>query len=84
MTTLQREIFRFVIFIASIAISIDIIIVILWASWLNTKHKGFINVPTLIIDVVSVAVAFIPEGLPACVTISLAVVRPSQVLQSYG
>lgn len=48
--------------------------IILWGSWLNKKHKGFITVPVLIIDVVSVMVAFIPEGLPASVTISLSVI----------
>lgn len=48
--------------------------IILWGAWLNKQHKGFITVPVLIIDVVSVMVAFIPEGLPASVTISLSVV----------
>jgi sodium/potassium-transporting ATPase subunit alpha len=74
MTTLQREIFRFVVIIASLAIALDIIIIILWTTWLNKKHHGFITVPALIVNVVSVAVAFIPEGLPASVTISLSVV----------
>ncbi len=54
--------------------TLSIIVVALWAAWLNRDHKGFINVPTLIIDIVSVCVAFLPEGLPATVTISLAVV----------
>jgi sodium/potassium-transporting ATPase subunit alpha len=38
------------------------------ASWLRTSHPNYINVPTLIVDCVSVAVAFIPEGLPIAVT----------------
>jgi sodium/potassium-transporting ATPase subunit alpha len=33
MTTLQREILRFVIIIASLATIVAIIIVILWAAW---------------------------------------------------
>lgn len=74
LTTLQREILRFVLIIASCALSIAVLVIILWGSWLNKKHKGFITVPVLIIDVVSVMVAFIPEGLPASVTISLSVV----------
>lgn len=60
--------------IASLALSVDIIIVILWAAWLRKDHPGFINVPTLLINLVSVAVAFIPEGLPVCVTLSLTVI----------
>lgn len=45
-----------------------------WAAWLRRDHPGFITVPVLIIDCVSVAVAFIPEGLPFCVTMSLTVI----------
>lgn len=33
MTTLQREIFRFVVIIGSLATFVAIIIVILWAAW---------------------------------------------------
>jgi sodium/potassium-transporting ATPase subunit alpha len=33
MTTLQREIFRFVVIIASLATLVAIFIVILWAAW---------------------------------------------------
>jgi len=33
MTTLQREIFRFVVIIASLATLVAVIIVILWAAW---------------------------------------------------
>ncbi|KAJ9120086.1 hypothetical protein QFC22_002984 [Naganishia vaughanmartiniae] len=73
-TTLQREILRFVIIIASCALTIAVIVIILWGAWLDKKHKDFITVPVLIIDVVSVMVAFIPEGLPASVTISLSVI----------
>ncbi|KAG7098125.1 hypothetical protein E1B28_000097 [Marasmius oreades] len=73
-TTLEVEILRFVIIIATLATSVCIVIIILWAAWLRKDHPGFINVPTLLIDLVSVAVAFIPEGLPICVTLSLTVI----------
>jgi sodium/potassium-transporting ATPase subunit alpha len=73
-TTLQREIFRFVLIIISIAITISVLIIILWAVWLRKDYPGFISNATLVVDVVAVCVAFIPEGLPASVTISLAVI----------
>jgi sodium/potassium-transporting ATPase subunit alpha len=38
------------------------------ATWLRKSHPDFINVPTLIVSCVSVAVAFIPDGLPIAVT----------------
>ncbi|KZS91530.1 sodium-potassium ATPase [Sistotremastrum niveocremeum HHB9708] len=77
LTTLQRELLRFVVIIASLASAVAILIVILWAAWLRRSFPSYINVPNLLIDVVSVMVAFIPEGLPVAVTISLAKVASS-------
>lgn len=74
LTTLQREILRFVLIIVSIAITIAVIVIILWATWLRRDHPGFISNSALVVNVVAVCVAFIPEGLPASVTISLAVI----------
>lgn len=74
LTTLQREIAHFVWIIVGCALSIALIIIILWAAWLNPKHKGFMSASTLVINVVSVCVAFIPEGLPISVTVSLSVI----------
>ncbi|BGP49912.1 hypothetical protein JCM10450v2_005817 [Rhodotorula kratochvilovae] len=73
-STLETEITRFVAIIASLAAAVVILIVVLWAAWLRRDHPGFITVPVLIIDCVSVAVAFIPEGLPFAVTSSLTVI----------
>ncbi|KAF9068133.1 hypothetical protein BDP27DRAFT_1266640 [Rhodocollybia butyracea] len=83
-TPLQLEIRRFVFLIALFAFLVASVIVILWAAWLRRDYPGFISVPTLLVDLVSVAVAFIPEGLPICVTLSLTVVagvmRKSNIL----
>ncbi|KAG5950444.1 hypothetical protein E4U53_005040 [Claviceps sorghi] len=43
------------------------------AAWLRQDHPNWINVPTLIVDCVSVAVAFIPEGLPIAITAGLTI-----------
>jgi sodium/potassium-transporting ATPase subunit alpha len=43
MTTLEREIFHFVILIASLAIITAVIICILWGAWLKKDHPGFIT-----------------------------------------
>ncbi|KAF8987235.1 sodium-potassium ATPase [Cyathus striatus] len=72
LTTLQWEILRFVAIIAGLATAVAVIMVIIWAAWLRRSFPSYINVPTLLIDVVSVMVAFIPEGLPVAVTLSLA------------
>ncbi|BGP26479.1 sodium/potassium-transporting ATPase subunit alpha [Rhodotorula toruloides] len=73
-STLEVEIARFVLIIAGLALSVVAVIVIFWAAFLRRKHPEFINVPTLVVGCVSVAVAFIPEGLPFCVTMSLPVI----------
>ncbi|KAK3328077.1 hypothetical protein B0T19DRAFT_182658 [Cercophora scortea] len=73
LTTLEREVLNFVIVICSIMFTMIILVVILWASWLRRDYPDWINVPTLIVDCVSVAVAFIPEGLPVALTASLTI-----------
>ncbi|KAK0528291.1 hypothetical protein OC834_004105 [Tilletia horrida] len=84
MTTLQREIFLFVVTISSIAAALCVLCVIIWGAYLRPKHPGFMSVSQLIVNVVSIAVAFIPEGLPIAVTLSLTIIankmRQSKVL----
>jgi len=40
---------------------------------LRKEHPEWISVPALIVDCVSVAIAFIPEGLPIALTASLTI-----------
>lgn len=73
MTTLEREVLYFVLFIVAIMLVMIIIVIILWSAWLRKDHPGFITVSGLIVSCVSVAVAFIPEGLPVAITASLTI-----------
>lgn len=41
--------------------------------WLRKDHPAWISVPTLIVDIVSVAIAFMPVGLPLALTASLTI-----------
>jgi sodium/potassium-transporting ATPase subunit alpha len=83
LTTLQREILRFVIVIVSAVFVVSLVVIIVWATWLRVKYPNFLNVSGLIVSVVSVSVAFIPEGsphpsanpgLPIAVTMSLTII----------
>jgi sodium/potassium-transporting ATPase subunit alpha len=74
MTPLQKEIFRFVLIITVFITCVVILIVVLWAAWLRKDYPKWIDVPLLIVDCVSCAVAFIPEGLPIALTTSLTIV----------
>ncbi|ORY79406.1 hypothetical protein BCR37DRAFT_388434 [Protomyces lactucae-debilis] len=73
-TTLEVEIFRFVRIIVGLALFTSIMVVVLWAAWIRRSHPKWISVSLLIVDVVSVCVAFVPEGLPMAVTISLTII----------
>lgn len=84
LTTLQSEIVRFVIIIVSLVVFVVVLICILWGVWLRKDYPDWIDVPLLIVDCVSVAVAFIPEGLPiavaSCLTITANKLQKSRVL----
>ncbi|KAF4470401.1 Na+ H+ K+ antiporter P-type ATPase [Fusarium albosuccineum] len=73
LTTLEREVVNFVLIICSIMVLMIILVVVLWATWLHKKYPDWISVPNLIISCVSVAVAFIPEGLPVALTASMTI-----------
>ncbi|PTB36171.1 hypothetical protein M441DRAFT_151795 [Trichoderma asperellum CBS 433.97] len=72
-TALQKEIFRFVLIIATLMILMVVVIIALWAGFIRHKYPDYISVSTLIVDCVSVAIAFIPEGLPIALTASLTI-----------
>jgi magnesium-transporting ATPase (P-type) len=62
MTTLQKEILRFVLLSMIGAIVLSVVVIIVWASWLRTDHPEFLSTSGLIVAIVSVSVALIPEG----------------------
>ncbi|PYH97127.1 Na/K ATPase alpha 1 subunit [Aspergillus ellipticus CBS 707.79] len=73
LSTLEKEVLRFVALIVGIMLTMIIVVIIVWATWLRKDHPDWINVPTLIVDCVSVAIAFIPEGLPIALTANLTI-----------
>ncbi|KAJ5729077.1 uncharacterized protein N7483_003585 [Penicillium malachiteum] len=73
LTTIEKDVFRFVALIFIIMVTWIIVLAAVWGGWLHKVHPDYINVPTLIVDCVSVAIAYIPEGLPIAVTASLTI-----------
>jgi sodium/potassium-transporting ATPase subunit alpha len=56
------------------ALTLAILVVILWAAWLRKSHPGYLSTTQLLVDAMSVLIAVIPEGLPVSVTLSLTVI----------
>ncbi|KAI0596143.1 Na,H/K antiporter P-type ATPase [Biscogniauxia sp. FL1348] len=73
MTTLEREVLYFVVIICSIMFAMITIVLVCWGAWLRVDYPGWISVPNLIVGCVSVAIAFIPEGLPIALTAGLTI-----------
>ncbi|CAF1039319.1 unnamed protein product [Adineta ricciae] len=73
-TGLHREINRFVLFVIIAAFISVILLWITWGAWLNIKEKGFVTVNGNIVNSIGMIVCFIPEGLPAAVTLVLTIV----------
>jgi len=70
-TSLQKDISRFVYIIVFNSIVVASIVFIVWIAVLNVKYYGYLTVPQMLIEVISVPVAFVPEGLPVAVTLVL-------------
>ena len=61
-TSLQKEITRFVKFIALLAVTTVIILVMVWAFWIRKKYPNYINTANMMVNSIAVCVAFIPTG----------------------
>ncbi|CAF1079929.1 unnamed protein product, partial [Brachionus calyciflorus] len=70
-TSLQKEISRFVVLIASLAVSTVILLVIVWNFWIRVHFPTYIDVASMMVNCIAVMVGFIPTGLPVAVTLSL-------------
>lgn len=73
-TNLQKEIIRFIVVIVALMLTMCIIVIGVWAGYIRKEHEGYMPPSLLIVNLVSVAIAFVPEGLPVAVTASLTIV----------
>lgn len=73
-TTLQVEIFRFVMIIATLAIVVGLVCLITWLLWLRRDYPTFLSTSAALVAIISVLVAFVPEGMPVAVTLCLTII----------
>ncbi|OAA34502.1 cation-transporting ATPase pma1 [Metarhizium rileyi] len=73
-TLIQKEIWRFVYIIVVLTVCLALLILFTWVGWLRREHVGFMNVVAMLNNVMSCVVAFIPEGMPVAVALTLMMV----------
>lgn len=73
-TLIQKEITRFVKIIVCLTIVLALAILITWLAWLRVDHPGFLTTVDMLNDVMGCVVAFIPEGVPVAVALTLMMV----------
>lgn len=73
-TMIQKEISRFVRIIVGLTICLACLILFTWVGWLRVQHSAFMNVVAMLNDVMGCVVAFIPEGMPVGVALTLMVI----------
>ncbi|GAN08898.1 Na/K ATPase alpha 1 subunit [Mucor ambiguus] len=70
-TLIQKEISRFVRIIVMLTITLVLILLIEWLAFLHPKHPDFQNVVALLMNLMGCVVAFIPEGMPVGVAMTM-------------
>jgi len=73
-TLIQREISRFVRIIVCLTVVLALLILLAWVGWLRVQHSGFMDVVGMLNNVMGCVVAFIPEGMPVGVALTLMMV----------
>ncbi|KAK3320379.1 hypothetical protein B0T19DRAFT_492568 [Cercophora scortea] len=70
-TLIQKEIWRFVRIIICFTIALALLILLTWVGWLRPDHPGYMNLVAMLNNVMGCVVAFIPEGMPVGVALTL-------------
>ena len=73
-TTIELEARRIVIVFGIFAILTGVALFVIWYCYVRIKYPNFVNLSGQITNCIGVVVSYVPEGLPVCVTISLAIV----------
>lgn len=73
-TLIQQEIWRFVRIIICLTVVMALVIFIAWVAWLRRDHPRYMNVVAMLNNVLGCVIAFIPEGMPVAVALTLLMV----------
>lgn len=70
-TSIQREVTHFVYIIVGLTICLACLILFSWLGWVRKAYPGYMSVVAMLDDVMGCVVAFIPEGMPVAVALTL-------------
>lgn len=73
-TGLQKDLNRFVVMIAGMAIVTMMTVALVWTFILRVDHPTFMTLSSFIANAISVVVAFVPEGLPLALSMGLTII----------
>ncbi|KAJ2236155.1 hypothetical protein GGI13_008530, partial [Coemansia sp. RSA 455] len=73
-TLLQIEITRFVVVVACLSLVVGTILLVMWAAWLRKSYPTFLTLSDVLVNSIGVIVAFVPDGLPICLTLTLTLI----------
>ncbi|KAG1826819.1 calcium ATPase transmembrane domain M-containing protein [Suillus subaureus] len=74
LTTIQREVWFFTKIISYVALFFFCSSILLYGVWLRTSYPGYDTPSSAIVNSIGCLTAFVPQGLPVCVALSLTVV----------
>ncbi|KAI0945157.1 hypothetical protein AcV7_001771 [Taiwanofungus camphoratus] len=74
LTTVQREVWFFTKIISGLALLLFCISIIVWGAWLRKTYPGYETASEAIINSIGCLTAFVPQGLPVCIALSLTIV----------
>ncbi|KAG1853182.1 hypothetical protein DFJ58DRAFT_884022 [Suillus subalutaceus] len=75
LTTIQKEVWFFTKIISCLALFFFCLSILLYGVWLRTTYPGYdATVSVAIVNSIGCLTAFVPQGLPICVALSLTVV----------
>ena len=74
LTTVQREVWFFTKIISTFALGLFALSLIIWAAWLRKSFPGYETASVAIINSIGCLTAFVPQGLPVCVALSLTII----------
>ncbi|RKO88983.1 calcium ATPase, partial [Blyttiomyces helicus] len=74
LTTIQNELNRFIIIISAVAMTLFCAAQAAYGLWLKKDHAGYETSSQAIINAIGCLTAFVPEGLPVCVALSLFII----------